>query len=81
MLGPPLRLDELAIQVVHGPLLPDGSFDQRHLHVVPMTIGTDGRFHAAFAPDQAGRWGVTVRAMPSHPQLSGPYDTGLVATG
>ena len=27
-----------------------------------------------------GRWGVTVRAMPTHPALSSPSGTGLVAT-
>ncbi|MGB0114829.1 MAG: alpha-glucan family phosphorylase, partial [Ilumatobacteraceae bacterium] len=76
-----LTAEEIVVQVVHGPLLADGSFDEHHLHVVPMTAGDDGRYHATFAPDQAGRWGVTVRAMPTHPHLSSPFETGLVATG
>jgi hypothetical protein len=32
-------------------------------------------------PDRAGRWGIAARAMPTHPHLTGPFDTGLVTVG
>jgi starch phosphorylase len=73
--------DEIVVQLLHGPLLADGSFDEALLDVVSMSAGDDGRFHVEFAPDRAGRWGVAARAMPTHPHLRGPFDTGLVAIG
>lgn len=77
----PLRADELVVQVVHGPLNPDGSFDEHRLCTEPMTPGEDGRYHASVVPDRAGRWGVSVRALPTHALLTSPFDTGLIATG
>jgi starch phosphorylase len=73
--------DEIVVQLLHGPLLADGSFDEDLLEVVSTTAGDDGRFHVDFAPDRAGRWGVAARAMPTHPHLRGPFDTGLVTVG
>lgn len=75
-----LRADDVVVQVVHGPLTIDGSFDEELMTVVPMTVQADGRYEASFTPDRAGRWGVSVRALPSHPHLTSVYDTGLVAT-
>ena len=72
---------EIVVQLLHGPLLADGSFDESLLNVVPMAAGDDGRFHAAFAPDRAGRWGVAARALPTHPYLRNLFDTGLVTIG
>jgi glycogen phosphorylase len=73
--------DEIVVQLLHGPLSIDGSFDEGGLTIVPMTVGDDGRFRATFVPDRAGRWGVAARAMPTHPYLTGPFDTGLVTIG
>ena len=73
--------DEIVVQLLHGPLLADGSFDEALLHVVPMAAGDDGRFHVTFAPDQAGRWGAAARALPTHPHLRNLFDTGLVTIG
>ena len=42
---------------------------------------TGARGRGSIAPHGAGPWGVTVRAMPTHPGLSSMYDTGLVASG
>jgi starch phosphorylase len=72
---------DLAAQLVHGPLLGDGSFDEAELEVVPMAIGDDGRYRASFAPDRAGRWGVAARVLPSHPHQRSVFDTGLIAIG
>jgi glycogen phosphorylase len=73
--------DEIVVQLVHGPLSTDGSFDEAQLTIVPMTVADDGRFRATFVPDRAGRWGVAARAMPTHAYLRGPFDTGLVTVG
>jgi starch phosphorylase len=70
---------ELSVQVVHGPVGIDGSFDEPLMTVIDMTAEGDGRYTASFTPGQAGRWGVTVRAMPTHPLLTNLSDTGLVA--
>lgn len=76
-----LDSDEIVVQLLHGPVLADGSFDETLLNVVAMTAGGDGRFRTEFAPDRAGRWGTAARAMPTHPHLRGRFDTGLVAIG
>jgi starch phosphorylase len=76
-----LGADAIVVQLLHGPLLADGSFDETLLEIVPMVAHDDGRFRASFAPDRAGRWGVAARAMPTHPHLRGPFDTGLVTVG
>ena len=47
--------------------------------VIDMHPDEDGRFAARFVPEQAGRWGVSVRALPAHPSLTSPFDSGLVA--
>jgi starch phosphorylase len=73
-----LDLGELRVQALHGPLAADGSFDEHRLVVHDMRSEGDGRFVTSFTPEEAGRWGVAVRAMPTHPALTGPADTGLV---
>ncbi len=75
-----LDADELIVQCVHGPLLADGSFDEAHLTVE--LLQRDGStWSGSIEPQGAGPWGVTVRALPTHPGLSSVYDTGLVASG
>jgi starch phosphorylase len=72
---------DLAVQLVHGPLLGDGSFDEAELEMVPMVVGDDHRYRASFTPDRAGRWGVAARVLPSHPHQRSLFDTGLIAIG
>ena len=76
-----LERDAIVVQLLHGPLLADESFDEALLSVLPMVADADGRFRTSFTPDRAGRWGVAARAMPTHPSLRGPFDTGLVTIG
>ena len=76
-----LSFDELVVQVIHGPLRSDGSFDESELQAVELDHLGDGRFSGSFVPDGAGPWGATARAMPAHPGLVSVYDTGLVANG
>ena len=76
-----LDRSEIVVQLLHGQLLADGSFDETLLQVVPMSADDDGRFRTSFTPDRAGKWGVAARAMPTHPSLHSPFDTGLVTVG
>ncbi|MGI9645917.1 MAG: alpha-glucan family phosphorylase, partial [Ilumatobacteraceae bacterium] len=76
-----LSYDELVVQVIHGPLRSDGSFDETELQAVDLTHVADGRYTGSFVADGAGPWGATARAMPAHPGLVSVYDTGLVANG
>ena len=71
---------EVSVQVVHGPVAPDGRFDETRLTVIDMTAQGEGRFTTSFVPGEAGRWGVMVRALPTHALLTNPFDTGLVTT-
>ena len=52
--------------------------------VVPMTDTGDGtggsrRYRGEFACEQAGRYGFTVRVVPSHPWLTNPVELGRIA--
>ena len=71
--------DALTVQILHGPLARDGSFDPARLTVDAMQHVGDGRYEGSFTPTGAGRWGLTVRALPTHPGLSSIFETGLVA--
>jgi glycogen phosphorylase len=73
-----LRLDEIVVQVVHGPIDPSGAIDDARSESVPMTGTDDGQFLGEFTPTGAGPWGVVVRAMPTHLGLSSVYETGLI---
>ncbi|HYN35320.1 MAG TPA: alpha-glucan family phosphorylase, partial [Ilumatobacteraceae bacterium] len=60
-----LNVDELEVQVVHGPVTADGKFDETRLKVIDMTAEGEDRFTTSFVPGEAGRWGVVVRALPT----------------
>ena len=77
-----LQLDELVVQVMHGPLSPDGSFDESRAVAVDLTATSEASvFAGTFRPGDAGPWGLSARAFPTHPALSSVFDTGLVAFG
>lgn len=77
-----LQLDELVVQVMHGPLSPDGSFDESRAVAVDLTATSEASvFAGTFRPGDAGPWGLLARAFPTHPALSSVFDTGLVAFG
>jgi starch phosphorylase len=76
-----LSFDELVVQVIHGPLRSDGTFDEHELRSVDLAHEGNGRFTGTFVADGAGPWGSTARAMPTHPGLASIFDTGLVASG
>ena len=70
------------MQLVHGAV---GAAEEI---VAPTTVnlrcaeqGTDGtyRYEGAFDCANSGRYGFTVRVLPSHPQLNTPVELGRIA--
>ncbi len=76
-----LQLDELLVEIVHGPLDASGALDGSRMERIPMTGDGAGAFSGAFTPTGAGPWGAVVRALPTHPALSSELEPGLVALG
>ncbi len=77
-LGP----DDADVQLVHGPV---GAGEEL---VSPTTVSLtfkeradDGthRYEGSFDCDRTGRYGFTVRVLPSHPQLGSPVELGRIA--
>jgi starch phosphorylase len=77
-----LSADDVEVQLVHGPV---GQTDEIEAPVVtPMTPASaidDGhaRYTGAVPCERAGRYGFTVRVVPSHPDLTTPLELGKVA--
>jgi starch phosphorylase len=78
-----LAVDEVSVQLVHGPV---GQNDEiAHPEVEPMAVAGDAadghlRFTGSFTCDRPGRYGFTVRVVPNHPDLVAPVELGLVAS-
>ena len=66
-----LRLDELLVEIVHGPLDASGALDGSRMARIPMTGDGGGSFSGEFTPTGAGPWGAVVRvaADPCRAQL------------
>lgn len=72
-----LRIDELVVQIVHGPLNSSGEIHSDRQEVTTMSGDGTGSFSGSFSPAGAGPWGAVVRALPTHRALSSVYETGL----
>ena len=83
-------LDErdVSVELAHGPVGADGGLAAAA--VVPMApagpegdggVGRAGalRYRATFSCEQAGRYGFTVRVVPSHEDLASATEMGLAA--
>jgi starch phosphorylase len=74
--------DDVEVQLLHGPV---GQNDElTGPTVVPMAhVESAGdrraRYRGSFACATAGRYGVTVRVIPAHPDLASPVDLGRIA--
>jgi starch phosphorylase len=77
-----LSADDVEVQLVHGPV---GQQDEiEHPTITMMTpVAENGsgslRYHGEFSCDTAGRYGFTVRVVPSHPDLITSVELGRVA--
>jgi glycogen phosphorylase len=79
-----LSRDDVAVQLVHGPVGPSDELAMASVSTMEPASG-DGegggqfRFRGGFTCEQAGRYGYTVRVVPSHPDLAHPSDLGCIA--
>ena len=69
---------EITVQALHGPIDSAGSYISAPEMITLRSTG-DGAFEGTYEVGEAGPYGVTVRAIPQHPDLISPMDMGLVA--
>jgi len=73
-----LQPGDITVELLHGAVGPTDELVDPH----PLALQPDGdsnRYTGKFACDVAGRYGFTVRVVPSHPDLLAPAELGLVA--
>lgn len=68
----------VAVQALHGPIDSEGEFVGSPQEV-PLVATAPGVFEADYQVGEAGPYGVTVRAMPTHPHLISPVELGIIA--
>ena len=68
----------LTVQALHGPIDSEGSFIGDPA-AVELTHEAGEVWGADYTVGAAGPYGLTVRAMPSHPHLVSPVEMGIVA--
>ena len=74
-----LGADDVEVQLVHGPVgQNDDIAPATSVSMVPLP-DDPSRWTASFGCLSAGRYGFTVRIVPSHPDLSSPIDLGRIA--
>jgi starch phosphorylase len=74
--------DDVEVQLLHGPVGQADELEQPI--VVTMTAAGEGasktrRYRGRFTCERAGRYGFTVRVVPSHPCLTSPVELGRIA--
>ena len=69
--------DDVAVQLLHGPVGPDGELERAT--IVELRPADGGQWVGELSCAAAGRYGYTVRVVPSHPDLAGFADVGVVA--
>jgi len=77
-LGP----DDIAVQLVHGPVGQSDEIDDPALvtmEAIGRTPTGNLRLRGRFCCDRAGRYGFTVRVVPAHPDLASPVELGRIA--
>ena len=73
-----LDVADVAVQVLHGPVDSAGEFIGAPATVALAPAG-EGVFEGEYSVGDAGPYGLTVRAMPSHPHMVNPVELGLIA--
>jgi len=71
-----LGADDVSVQLLHGPVGPDGELERAT--VVPMGPVGGGEWRGEMSCDAAGRYGFTVRVVPHHPDLASFAEMGVV---
>ncbi len=70
-----LGTDEVAVQLLHGPIDSTGAFVGHPEHLTMHHVG-DGTFEVDYRIDAAGAYGLTVRVLPRHDGLLTPVELG-----
>ena len=78
-----LQGDDVAVQLLHGPVGPsDELTDTSVVNLALAGLGDQPgqyQFTGSFTCERAGRYGLAVRVVPSHPDLIIPAEMGCVA--
>jgi starch phosphorylase len=77
-----LTPDDVQVQLIHGPSGQGQELSSTTVvSMAPAETADDGhlRYTGTFACEQAGRYGITVRIVPSHEDLMNPAELGLIA--
>jgi starch phosphorylase len=73
--------DDVDVEIYFGPLSFEDEFTQRET-IQMKAVGSDGngnhQFECDIPCDQTGKYGFTIRIMPSREKMETPYTTGLV---
>jgi starch phosphorylase len=72
-----LGTDDVEVQLLHGPVGPDGELDDSAI-VVAMRPAEEGTWVGTLVCSAAGRYGYTVRVVPHHPDLGSFAELGCV---
>jgi starch phosphorylase len=76
-----LTPDDVCVELLHGSVRADGALESPE--VMALTLeGRDGdgyRYRGGFEVDGSGEYGLAVRVVPAHPDLTSWADTGLVS--
>jgi starch phosphorylase len=77
-----LTPDDVAVELLHGPVGPNDELAETSTVTLALAaLGDDPghyRYTGSFTCEHAGRYGFTVRVVPSHPDLVQPAETGCV---
>jgi len=74
-LGP----DDVEVQLLHGPVGQNDEIAPASVEAMQPDPGDASRWTASFTCDRTGRYGYTVRIVPSHADLTNPIDLGRIA--
>jgi starch phosphorylase len=79
-----LDTSDVVVQLVHGPVGQNDEIDRTATQIVHMApVGGEAnehsRYRGEFTCEQAGRYGFTVRVVPSHPDLVSSAELGRMA--
>ncbi|MGH9118135.1 MAG: alpha-glucan family phosphorylase [Acidimicrobiales bacterium] len=74
---------DVEVQLAHGPVALHDEIEQADVVTMQPVDPAEGdgrvRYRGEFACDTAGRYGFTVRVVPSHPDLASPLELGRIA--
>jgi starch phosphorylase len=74
---------DVEVQLVHGPVGLNDEIESAHVVTMSPVAAPDDaghvRYHEQFVCDSAGRYGFTVRVVPSHPDLATPVELGHIS--